>query len=224
MRWRACSTLTPARSSSSSSGREASSCLREGHRHALGHVRGEIGERHAVDRAHAHRALQQLVGPDAERLRHRAFRRHVIERQQLDRRAPPHFGEIGEHAGDVGGHRRRRRAVDHPRAGAAPPLDQPFARQFAERAPHGDARNAVEFRQFVLGGQLGAEAGGAAEDAVAQDEIDLLCLRLAEPVAHATLPYPSAAAGRRFTWYFLAYIIADPRQARQASQANRDRA
>ena len=187
--------------------------LAEGHRNALGNVRGEIGKRHAVDGTHTHRALQQLVRPDAERLRNGAFRRHIVERQELDRRAAAHFGEIGQNAGYVGGHRRRRRPVDHARAGAAAALDQSLAREFAERAPHRDAGNTVEFRQFVLGRQLGAEGGGAAEDAVAQDQINLLCLRLAEPIAHATSPNPSTLAGQRFTWYYLAYIIGGLRQA-----------
>ncbi len=187
---------------------------REGDRHALGHVRGEIGERQAIDRAHAHRALQQLVGRGGERLRHRAFRRHIVEREQLDRRAPAHVGNVGEHAGDIGGDRRRRRTIDDAGAGAAPPLDQPLARQFPERAAHGDARDAVMVRELVLGGQLGAEADRAAQDAVAQDQIDLLCLRFAEPVAHPA-PLTSASGVGRFTWYFLAYNIAHPRQARQ---------
>ncbi len=171
--------------------------LGEGHGDALGNMRRQIGERHAVDRAHADRTLQQLIRTDAERLRHRTGRRHIIEGEKLDRRAPPHVGEIGEHAGDIRGHRRRRRPVDHARAGAAAPLDEPLARQFAERAPHRDPRHAVIFGQFVLGRQLDAEAEGAAENAVAQDEINLFRLCFAEPVAQVPLPTrrrPAAAA------------------------------
>ena len=54
----------------------------EGHRNALGHVGGEIGERQAVDRAHAHRALQQLIRAQRQAPAPRAFRRHVVEGQQ----------------------------------------------------------------------------------------------------------------------------------------------
>ena len=169
----------------------------ERHRDAFGNVRRQIGERHAVDGAHANRSLQHLIRPDAKRLRDRTVRRHIVERKELDRRAPPHVGEIGEHAGNIRGNRRRRRPINHPRSGAAAPLDQPFARKLAERAPHGNARHAVIFGQLVLGRQLGAEAEGAAEDAVAQDEVDLLRLCLAEPIAQAALPLrcrPAAAA------------------------------
>ena len=60
--------------------------------------------------------------------------------------------------------------------------------ELAERAPHGDARNAVLRRQIILGGQPCAEAEGAAHDAVAQHQVDLLRLGLAEPVAPQRLP------------------------------------
>ena len=142
---------------------------RERYRDTFGNVGRQIRERHAVDGTHAHGALQHLICPDTKRLRHRTVRRHIVERQQLDRRAPPHLGEIGENASDVRGNGCWRRPIDDARSGTAAPLDQPFARQLTERAPHGNARHGVIFGQLVLGGQLGAEAEGAAEDAVAQD-------------------------------------------------------
>src|SRR6185312_1535447 len=111
---------------------------------------------------------------------------------------------------DVGGHRRRR-LVDDAGAGAAAPLDQALAREFTQRAPHRDSRDAVRIRKLMLGRQPHTESGGAAQDAVAQHEVDLLRLRLAEPVAQGCLPQIGAVAGF-FTWYLLAYIIEDPRQ------------
>ena len=159
--------------------------LGEGHGDAFRHVRRQMRKRHAVERAYAHGALQQRIRPDPERFRDRAFRRHIVERDELGGGAAPHVGQIGEDAGNIRRDRRGRRPEDHPRAGAGPPLDEALTREFAERAAHGDARYAVILRQFVLGRQLGAEAERAADDAVAQHQIDLLCLRLAEPVAQA---------------------------------------
>src|SRR5450759_2747455 len=52
--------------------------LAKRHRHALRNMRGEIRERKAIDRTHAHRALQHLIGPDAECLRDEAFRLSLI--------------------------------------------------------------------------------------------------------------------------------------------------
>ncbi len=50
--------------------------------------------------------------------------------------------------------------------------------------------------KLMLGGQLGAEADGAAQDAVAQDQIDLLRLRFAEPIAQGCpLSLTSVAPG-----------------------------
>jgi len=107
--------------------------------------------------------------PHVQRLRHRgrAGGRHIIEGEKLDRRAAPHVGEIGQHAGNIRGHRRRRRPINYARAGAAAPLRSAALAPARERAAHRDPRYAVIFSQLVLGGQLGAEAKGAAEDAVA---------------------------------------------------------
>ena len=118
----------------------------------------------------------------------------------------PHIGEIGQHTGDIRGHRRRRRPVDHAGAGAAAPLDEPFTRQFAKRAPHGDAGHAVTAGKLVLGREFGAEADGAAANTVTQNEIDLLRLRFAEPIAQGChLSLTSVAPGG--TLYLVSFSI-----------------
>ena len=92
--------------------------------------------------------------------------------------------------------------VNHAGAGAAAALDEPLAGKLAERAAHGHPRHAVIFSQLVLGRQLGAEAESAAENAVTQDEIDLLCLRFAEPIAHTALPLEAARQRSLYLVFF----------------------
>lgn len=92
-----------------------------------------------------------MIRPNTESLRHRAHRRHVLERQKLYRRATPHLREIGKHAGNVRGHRRWRRPVNYTGADAAPALDELFAGQLTKRTPHGSPRYGVKISEFVFG-------------------------------------------------------------------------
>ena len=73
-----------------------------------------------------------------------------------------------------------------PRAEAAPPLDQMLAFQFAERAANGHARHAMRRRQIVFIGKPRAESHRAADDAVAQHQINPACLGFLQPIRHLT--------------------------------------
>ena len=122
----------------------------ESHADPLGHVRQQIGKRHAVDRADTDRALQQFMHRRPRALRPRD-------------RSPGHSRMRATAPWCCGPYRRclparrkyrpssgRPRPVDHPRSGAAAPLDQMLALKFAERAAHGDARHAMRVRQVVF--------------------------------------------------------------------------
>lgn len=73
--------------------------------------------------------------------------------------------------------RRGGRAEGDAGADAPPPLDQPMLRQFVQRTPRGDARDAVDLAQLLLGWHRRAEAARAGEDLVAQPQKDLVVER-----------------------------------------------
>ena len=84
------------------------------------------------------------------------------------------------------------------RAAAAPPFDQAFARQLGQGAAHGDARDAMIAREVILSGKTRARRDGVAENAVAQHQVDLPRLGLAQSFCHAV----SLASAAHFTWYY----------------------
>ena len=154
----------------------------------LRHMGRQIGEGDALELPHAHRALQFFVRRQAERGADRSGRRHIIECQQLDRRALAHLRAGRQRAGDVGGERSGFRLVDDAGAAGASALDQPLARELLQRAADGDARDAVEAGEVVLGRQARAVREAVAEDAVAQDQIDPPRFRFAQLLGHNAPP------------------------------------
>ncbi len=88
------------------------------------------------------------------------------------------------------------RAIDDARSCAAPPLDQTFACKFAQSAPHGDARDAMHRCKVILGGKARAKGESAADNAIAQNQVNLACLGLLQSIRHsAPLSPPTALLG-----------------------------